>query len=152
MKTIETITDIDAPADVVWQIITDFDRYPDWNPFITELHGSLHEGARLRATFTLAGRKPQTFTPRITILEPGRRLVWCGGLAIPRLFDAEHTLAVEASGPATVFTHREHFRGVLVPMLGKTLTATHDAFIAMDAALARRAEHQATTTEAKPVR
>ena len=150
MKTIETITQIDAPAEVVWQIITDFERYPEWNPFITELCGSLREGARLRATFTVAGRKPQTFEPRITVIEPGKRLVWSGRLAIPRLFDAEHILAVDGLDRSATFTHREHFRGLLVPVLGKTLAATHDAFRAMDAALARRAESQTTT--ATPLR
>lgn len=141
MKTIETITRIDAPPEVVWQIIADFDRYPEWNPFITELHGALRRGARLRATFALAGRKPQTFRPRITVLEPGKRLLqWHGRLAIPRLFDADHILAVEPHGTGSRFVHREHFRGVLVALLRKTLAATHDAFAAMDAALAHRAE------------
>lgn len=140
MKTIEVITHIDAPPEVVWQIIADFDRYPEWNPFITELHGALRPGARLRATFALAGRKPQTFRPRITILEPRHLLQWHGRLAIPKLFDADHTLAIEPHGTGSRFTHREHFRGVLVPLLGTTLAATHDAFAAMDAALARTAE------------
>ena len=39
----------------------------------------------------------------------------------------------------TELTHIEHFRGLLVPLLGGTLAKTHAAFLAMDAALARRA-------------
>jgi hypothetical protein len=140
MKTIHSETAIAAPADVVWQVITDLPRCREWNPFITALAGDLRVGGPLRATFTLAGRKPRTFIPTVTALEPDRRLTWLGRLAIPKLFDGEHALAVEPHDGATLFIHTEHFHGVLPPLMGRLLAATHDAFLAMDAALARRAE------------
>jgi hypothetical protein len=123
----------------VWDVITDFAHYSEWNPFITALHGEPEVGSRLRATFSLAGRQPRTFTPIITTLERHRTLAWRGRLAIPGLFDAEHHLAIEPRGAGTTFIHREVFRGVLVPFTRTTLAATHDAFVAMDAALAREA-------------
>ena len=150
MRTIETTTDIAAPPDVVWEVITDFASHREWNPFITELHGELRPGARLRATFTLAGRKPQTFSPTLTVVEPNRRLAWAGRLAIPKLFDAEHIFEVEPQSAGSRLVHREHFRGVLVPILRRTLAATHDAFIRMDAALAQRAETIAASRPISP--
>ena len=150
MKTIETTTVIGAPPGVVWEIITDFGRYREWNPFITELAGQLQRGARLRATFALAGRKPQTFTPTLTDVDPIQRLVWNGRLGIPKLFDAEHIFDVSPHDAGSRFVHREHFRGVLVPFLRGTLTATHDAFIRMDAALAQRAEAFAASRPTSP--
>jgi hypothetical protein len=140
VKIIETTSHIDAPSEVVWRVITDFDAYPGWNPFITSLEGDLREGARLRATFQLAGRKPRTFRPTVTVVDPGRRLVWVGRLAVPKLFDAEHGFAVRPLDAGTEFVHTELFRGVLPPFLGGILTATHDAFTRMDAALVARAE------------
>lgn len=150
MKTIETTTDIDAPPAVVWEIITDFARYPEWNPFITELLGELQQGARLRATFALAGRKPQTFTPTLTTVDPIQRLVWSGRLAVPRLFDAEHIFVVAPRGTGSRLVHQEHFRGVLVPFMRSTLTATHDAFTRMDAELTQRAEAFASSRPTSP--
>lgn len=147
MRTIDTTIDIDAPAEAVWAVIADFARYPEWNPFITALEGDLRVGARLRATFSLAHRKPRTFTPRVTVVEPGHELAWRGGLAIPNLFDTEHTLRIEADGPRCRFIHIEHFRGALVPFVRGTLAATHDAFVAMDSALARRALQRCSPTE-----
>jgi hypothetical protein len=140
VKTIETTTVIEAPADVVWSVITDFRAYADWNPFITALAGEPRLGARLRATFTLPGRKPRTFTPTVVAFEPGRRLSWLGRIAIPKLFDAEHILAVTSRDGGSEFVHTEHFRGLLPPLLGKLLAATHEAFVAMDTALKERAE------------
>src|SRR3954454_22540845 len=34
MRTIEHTVDIQAPAATVWQVLTDTDRYQDWNPFM----------------------------------------------------------------------------------------------------------------------
>jgi hypothetical protein len=144
MKTIETFTDIDAPPEVVWEVITDFSRYAEWNPFITLLRGEPELGARLHATFSLAGHPSRTFTPTITTLEPLRSLAWRGRLAIPGLFDAEHLFAIEPRNVGTAFVHRETFSGMLVPFARSTLAATHDAFVAMDAALAREASAHVT--------
>lgn len=140
MTTIQTTRDIDAPPEVVWQVITDLTRYRDWNPFITSLDGDLRVGGQLRATFSLPGRKPRTFTPTVIVFEPGRQLTWLGRLAIPKLFDGEHSFSIEPRDGRTLFIHTERFRGLLPPLLGRMLAATHDAFVAMDTALARRAE------------
>jgi hypothetical protein len=146
VKLIETTSRIDAPPEVVWGVITDFAAYPDWNPFITSLGGDLREGARLRATFQLANRKPRTFRPTVTVVDPGRRLVWRGRLAIPKLFDAEHGFVVRPFDSGTGFVHTERFRGVLPSLLSGVLTATHDAFIRMDQALVARAESSIRST------
>jgi hypothetical protein len=140
VRTIETVNEIEAPTEIVWDVVTDFARYGEWNPFITALAGELHPGARLRATFSLAGRRPRTFTPTLTAVEPGRRLAWRGCLAVAGLFDAEHMFALEPRDTRTRFVHRETFRGMLVPFVRRTLAATHDAFVRMDDALVGRAQ------------
>ncbi len=39
MKKIETEIIIDAPVTTVWQVLTDFERHPTWNPFIKAIAG-----------------------------------------------------------------------------------------------------------------
>jgi hypothetical protein len=95
---------------------------------------------------SLPGHKPRTLTPTVTEYEPGRLLVWQGRLAVPKLFDGEHTQAVEPSGDGTRFTHGEKFRGLLPPLMGSLLRDTHAAFTAMNGALAERAESLAAST------
>ena len=34
MRQISTEIEINAPVETVWSILTDFDKYPDWNPFV----------------------------------------------------------------------------------------------------------------------
>jgi len=40
--------EIDAPVEVVWDIMADLPAYPEWNPFIHEIAGPLETGAHLR--------------------------------------------------------------------------------------------------------
>jgi hypothetical protein len=87
-----------------------------------------------------AGRRTVKFRPIIQALEDGTLLRWRGRLGLPGLFDGEHELRVEATGPGTSrFTQRETFRGVLVPMMPRVLDDTDTGFAAMNAALKARA-------------
>jgi len=44
MRQIETFTDIDAPPQAVWDILTNFAAYGRWNPFIPNISGIPAEG------------------------------------------------------------------------------------------------------------
>ncbi len=58
MAAVETGTDIAAPPWRVWRLLTDFDAYPAWNPFLTRVEGRPEEGARLRVRVEAPGRGP----------------------------------------------------------------------------------------------
>ena len=40
--------DINAPASVVWAILIDMKKYPDWNPFCVECESTLEMGAPVK--------------------------------------------------------------------------------------------------------
>ena len=41
---IEKTLDIKAPPEVVWEVLTDFAKYGEWNPFVVEAKSSLKPG------------------------------------------------------------------------------------------------------------
>jgi ribosome-associated toxin RatA of RatAB toxin-antitoxin module len=41
MKSITTAIVMNANREKVWNILSDFPAYPDWNPFITKITGDL---------------------------------------------------------------------------------------------------------------
>jgi len=141
MQTLHASIDIDAPADLVWRIVTDFDRYPEWNPFIVRAAGEQRVGGRLDVTIRAPGTRAVGFKPRVLDLQPGRLIRWKGRLWVPGLFDGRHALVVEERpGGTSRFTTHEEVTGILLPFLGKVMRASQEGFEQMAAALRRRAE------------
>ncbi|MFD3591532.1 SRPBCC family protein [Nocardia sp. NPDC058640] len=66
----ETI-EIDAPATKVWEVLTDFERYGEWNTFCYEAASTLEPGSTIDMRVQLgANRRPQrewirTHTPGV---------------------------------------------------------------------------------------
>lgn len=141
MKSIRTEIHIDAPPERVWPILTDFARYPAWNPLIPRAEGNVREGERLAVRIELPGGPGMTVRPTLTHVEPRRVLGWKGRLFVPKLFDGEHLFELHPADGGTRFVQREHFRGLLVPLVWGSLEApTRQGFTAMNEALKREAE------------
>ena len=70
-------------------MLTEVDRYPAWNPFITFVDGALREGGKLRVRIEPPGRRAVTFEPTVVALAQERELRWRGRLLIPGLLDGE---------------------------------------------------------------
>lgn len=140
-RTLDSEIEIEAPAERIWRILTDFETYPSWNPFVRRAAGELRPGARLEITVQPAGRGEFSFQPTLISVEPERELRWLGRLGVPGLFDGEHGFTIEPLGRERVrFRHREVMSGLLVPFLGGMLRDTERGFHAMNRALKSRAE------------
>ena len=138
MRIIESTVDIPASPATVWQVLTDTDRYDEWNPFMTELSGRLAVGERITVTIR-PGRRSMTFRPTVLAVEDGTLLRWRGRAGVPGIFDGAHELRVLAADGGARFVQREVFSGLLVPLMGKVLDDTETGFAAMNAALRDRA-------------
>ena len=139
--------EIQASPDRVWETLTDFAAYPDWNPFIVQAAGQPVPGSRLELQMRLPGRRPMTFRPEVLEATRARRLRWLGHLLVPGLFDGEHSFTVDPMGAERVrLTQQEEFRGLLVPLLlafiGKP---TQEGFHQMNQALKTRVERPSHT-------
>jgi hypothetical protein len=122
MKEIHTEIEINASAEKVWRVLTDFAAYPEWNPFVRRVNGEVSVGARPHVYIQPPGGRGMSFRPTVLAADPGRELRWLGHLWLPGLFDGEHSFLIEPLGDRRVrFIHREVFRGVLIPLLSKML-------------------------------
>jgi hypothetical protein len=142
MKSIESETVIQAPAERIWEILMDFEQYPEWNPCITNIAGRSTPGERLRATLQLEGRKSMGFKPKVKVNTPHREFRWLGHLIVPGLFDGEHIFRLEPADQNGIkFIQREEFRGILASAFLKSIgETTRSGFDAMNQALKQRAE------------
>ena len=142
MKELRTEVEIEAPAERVWQLLTDFAAFPQWNPFIRKAIGEAKTGARLEVYLQPSGARGMTFRPTVLRADPNRELRWSGRLFVRGLFDGEHVFTIEPVGSGRVrFVQRELFSGLLVPLFARGLdTDTRRGFEEMNQALKARAE------------
>jgi len=143
-KELRSEIEIDAPKSEVWKILTNFQEYDEWNPFIYPIEGELSKGSRLFVLIHLQDAKPQAFRPRIKVLVPEQKLAWLGSFLIIGLFDGEHYFHLEElPGNKTRLIHGEKFSGILSGMVLKSIeTKILQGFEAMNEALKERVESQ----------
>ncbi len=142
MSTVVTTTvDIAASPQAVWEVLTDFAAYPDWNPFMRRIEGTPQVGARLVVHMSPPGGRGMIFKPTVLAANPGRELRWLGELGFGGLFDGEHSFVLTAKADGTTrLTHSERFSGVLVTLFKALLKNTHAGFDAFNQALKQRVE------------
>ncbi|HEY9763704.1 MAG TPA: SRPBCC domain-containing protein [Trichocoleus sp.] len=141
-KELNTSIEINAPANIVWEVLTDFSSYDQWNPFIRSVSGEVKQNGKLEVCVQPPGGSGMTFRPVIVNIQPERELRWIGRLLLPGLFDGEHQFQLEPFGQnQTRLIHREVFSGLLVPLLWRDLdTKTRQGFEEMNHALKKRVE------------
>jgi hypothetical protein len=141
-KHIRTEIVIHATPAEVWNVLTDFNRYPEWNPFITSLKGVSTKGEKLVARMEPPNGSAMTFKPTVLIANRNKELRWLGHLLFPGLFDGEHIFELyENTDGTTTFVQREEFTGILVPLFSKMLdTKTLAGFELMNKQLKERVE------------
>jgi hypothetical protein len=144
VKELRAEVEIEATPERVWCLLTDFSSFPDWNPFIRRARGQIQSGERLEVYIQPSGASGMTFRPMLLTVEPQRELRWLGRLLVPGLFDGEHIFTIEPLSARRVrFVQREVFRGILVPLLWRSLGRdTLRGFGEMNAALKTRAEQE----------
>jgi hypothetical protein len=141
MRELRSEIDIGAPPERVWSVLTEFDAYPDWNPFMRSLAGRCEVGSKLTVRIDPPGARAMTFKPTIRAATPERELRWIGRLFVPGLLDGEHRLKIEPlEDDRSRFVQSERFSGLFVGLFAKTLAATQLGFEQMNVALKHRAE------------
>lgn len=141
-KEIKTEILIHATPEKVWAILTNFDNYPNWNPFIKSIKGEVKVGNKITARIEPPQGKGMTFKPKVLIFEPKKELRWIGRLLFAGLFDGEHKFELIDNGNGTTtFKQSEKFKGILVPFFKKSLdNKTKKGFEEMNQKLKQLAE------------
>ncbi len=141
--TLSTEIVIEAPIDIVWNVLVDNAHWEDWNPFIVKSHGQMKIGGRITNTMMLNGNS-FTFKPVINHFEPNSSLSWKGQLIFPGIFDGEHVFnLISLPGGSTRFEQIEIFSGLLAGwFMRKYGKDTHDNFIKMNKALKTYVENK----------
>lgn len=141
MKEICTKIIINASPIVVWNIITDFENFGKWNPFIKKIWGVPKEGNTIQVFIKPPNSNGIRFEPKILKYEPEKEIRWLGKLWIPKIFDGEHSLTIKkVEENKVLFIQKEQFKGLLVPLFTNMLEDTKSGFKMMNEKLKQEAE------------
>jgi uncharacterized protein YndB with AHSA1/START domain len=127
--------EIAAPPDVLWDVLADFERWPEWNPDVKslELEGPVAAGSVFRWR-----TGPSRITSTLETVERPSELGWSG-----RTFGARavHVWSFEPHGDGTLVHTTESFEGLLPRMMRKRMQAMLDE--ALESGLAHLAAEAA---------
>ncbi len=142
MRELITTLDISAPLPKVWQILTDFENWPSWNPIVNKTGGSISAESKLSVTMRGAdGKDAQTYSPTIIKLEAPNYLRWRAKMMAEFLFTNDKVIELSSDGPNTKIIHKELFSGWLVPLFwGKLSHGVIPILESMNQALKQEAE------------
>ena len=118
MPEVSVSASVPAPADKVWAVITDFDRFREWNTIHTAFPSGgpaeLVVGAVYSEKMTLMGM-PSEAAWTVTEVEPGRswRLEGKGPMGIT----LRQHYALADDGEGTLVTVESEFKGAAVNMM-----------------------------------
>ena len=141
MRVLEKTIEIDATPDEVWAVLTDFDDYSDWNPFVTSISGPAEKGARLAAVLAPPGGRAITMKPTVRVAEADRRFAWLGHLGVPGIFDGAHEFLIEPGADGTtVFTRTRYVPRRARAVRGRGADEDRAGFDLMNQALKDRVE------------
>jgi len=144
-KEIVTEIEINAAPSRVWQILTDFEKYPTWNSFIKKISGIPSSNNKLEVHMPDPRGGTMVFTPTVIAAEKDRELRWLGK-SEGDVFNGEHLFLLEPmdnNNNKVHFTQSEKFTGSMVASLEGWLdTAVKQNFEEMNRALKQRAENR----------
>ncbi|MDP9862110.1 MULTISPECIES: SRPBCC domain-containing protein [Streptosporangium] len=140
MREITASIDIAASPEHIWNTLTDFSGYSEWNPMFIGGSGELVPGGKLALRMPVTpGGRAMTFTTTVLVAD-GRLLRWRGRLIGPAVFEAVHEFALAPHETGTRLTQREALVGALVPVAAPMINKYEQVVIRLNEALRNRCQ------------
>lgn len=124
-KRFEVTTDIAAPRERVWGMLTDADSYERWNRSVVSITGPIAEGETISLVSTLDPKR--TFKLLVAEMSAPERMVWADGMALG-LFRGVRTFTLEPVDAGTRFSMVEEYSGPLAGLITKMIPDMNDTF------------------------
>ena len=135
---------IEAPQQAVWETVTDFEAYSEWNPFVREASATFEVGGKIRFLEDLKQFGQHWLDATFLSINPFNRFVWKGYFAAPLLFSVRHSFIFESVGEdRTRFTQVHENSGLLIPFLAwrGIYAVSHQRYLDYNEALKNRCEN-----------
>jgi len=109
-KSVHHEISINADPEKVWDILTNMDEYPSWNPVMELLEGTVQEGNKVKYKFTQDENTTSEIGATVLQVTPNKLLNQKGG--IPLVLTFNHKYILESAGNSTKVIIHEDYRGI----------------------------------------
>ena len=109
---------IQAPKELVWNVLCEFDSYKNWTHFFLGITGNFNDQEMIEAHFQLNPKKPKVTTFKNLInLNPGESFSWQSTISVG--MKDHHQFKVESiDSNTTRFIHSDEVKGGLTFLFG----------------------------------
>lgn len=147
---IENRTGVAAPAEVIWEILIDLPRWPEWNPLYASASGEVKIGSPWALALKLPGRPVEVQRPKVLDWAPNDHIhlqTKTFFIATLRYLEIE-----ELSKEGCIFSNGERFQGMLAGAIIRPFARDlRKGFDAMGEAMKVRAEALWQSRGGKPI-
>lgn len=124
MKRIETRRRILADPATVWAILTNPARLVAANLGVSRLEGQIAKGQRIRLESVVAPGR--IFSLAVAAFEAPKRMVWSSG--VPIIFNGQRSFTLAPLDGGTDFHLAEEFRGLMLPLIWRSMPDLQPSF------------------------
>jgi uncharacterized protein YndB with AHSA1/START domain len=132
---IEIHTEIEAPLETVWALITDAARIVAWNSAVSSIEGSIEQGKKIAVVVPFSDR---TFNLTVSMDDATHTMTWSDGFA--PMFRGVRTFTLTETADGVRFDMREVFGGLMLPLIAGQLPDFRPSFEAWAKDLKAEAE------------
>jgi uncharacterized protein YndB with AHSA1/START domain len=140
MRFFESSTDIAAPPEAVWAVLTDGAGWSSWDSGVDGVDGRIAAGETI--TVRSKAAPGRTFPVKVATFDTPRTMVFSGGMPLG-LFKGVRTYRLTPSGPGTRFEMREEYSGPLLPLMWRSMPDLGPSFAQFANGLKARVERAA---------
>lgn len=141
----EDSIEIDAPAQLVWQVFSDVERWPEWTPSVTSLVARDGTGLAVGKRFAIKQPGMSKLVWKVTEIDPGSTWTWVQrspGVQV----SARHWVIPQPDGRTLVRQQLDQ-RGVLGALIGRLMIKKTRRFLEQEAqGLKARSEQPSDTS------
>jgi hypothetical protein len=131
---------VSAPAEVVWSVFTDVERWPTWTRSVTSIEALDGSGLEVGQRFRIEQPRLPVLVWQVTATEPGRSWTWRATSAGART-DAWHKVLPHGDAAAVV-TQGIDQRGLVGFVVGLALRRVTRRYLALEGEGLKRASEE----------
>lgn len=136
MLAFEAEVTINSTPEAVWNVLTDVQQFPEWEPNVTKVEGEAALGNKITVHTKFSDR---AFPVTVSEFIPNSRMVWSSGMPLG-LFKGARTFTLTPVESGVKVKTREEFGGLLLPLFKGQIGDLQPTFDAFAQALKSRVE------------